>query len=100
VQIDDDEESTVSYLRYSKSGESVLVSMNLTPVPRHDHLLGVPTGGLWSEVLNSDSTFYGGSGVGNLGGVQSTSEPWGDYPHRVALTLPPLSLVILKAGSP
>jgi 1,4-alpha-glucan branching enzyme len=97
VQIDDAETSTLSYLRLAKSGECVLVAMNLTPVPRHDHVVGVPVGGMWSELLNSDSAFYGGSGLGNLGGVEATAQPWGDFSHRVALTLPPLSIVLLKA---
>jgi 1,4-alpha-glucan branching enzyme len=99
VQIDDAHESTLSYLRRAKSGETALVSMNLTPVPRHDHVLGVPTGGVWSELINSDSTFYGGSGLGNLGGVSATAEPWGEFSHRVSLTLPPLGLVVLKAAT-
>jgi 1,4-alpha-glucan branching enzyme len=100
VQIDDAAESTLSYLRLSKAGESVLVSMNLTPVPRYDHVLGVPDGGTWRELLNSDSTFYGGSGLGNLGGVIATAEPWGEFSHRLALTLPPLGCLVLKVGTP
>jgi 1,4-alpha-glucan branching enzyme len=99
VQIDDAAHSTLSYLRLSTTGESVLVAINLTPVPRHDHVLGVPTGGLWSELLNSDSTHYGGSGIGNLGGVKAAAQPWGDFSHRVALSLPPLSCLVLKAGT-
>jgi 1,4-alpha-glucan branching enzyme len=97
VQIDDADHSTLSYLRLAKSGEPVLVVMNLTPVPRHNHVVGVPVGGGWTELLNSDSTFYGGSGLGNLGGVEASAEPWGDYSHRVALMLPPLSCLLLKA---
>ena len=57
----------------------------------------MPNGGVWSELLNSDSAFYGGSGIGNLGGVDASAEPWGEFSHRVALTLPPLSVVLLKA---
>jgi 1,4-alpha-glucan branching enzyme len=100
VQIDDDTECTLSYLRLSRTGESVLVAINLTPVPRYDHVLGVPDGGVWQELLNSDSTFYGGSGIGNLGGVTASPEPWGEFSHRAAVTLPPLSCVVLKAGTP
>jgi 1,4-alpha-glucan branching enzyme len=100
VQIDDAAQSTLSYLRRARSGETVLVAINLTPVPRYDHVLGVPDGGVWSELLNSDSAFYGGSGLGNLGGVQAVAEPWGDFSHRVSLTLPPLCVLVLKAGTP
>jgi 1,4-alpha-glucan branching enzyme len=96
VQIDDAQQSTLSYLRRSRSGDSVLVSINFTPVPRHDHIIGVPAGGVWQELLNSDSSFYGGSGIGNLGGVHAVSEPWGEFSHQVALTLPPLACVVLK----
>jgi 1,4-alpha-glucan branching enzyme len=100
VQIDDAAESTLSYLRLSAAGESVLVAMNLTPVPRHEHVVGVPEGGVWHELLNSDATFYGGSGVGNLGGVTAAAEPWGEFSHRLSLTLPPLSCLVLRAGTP
>jgi 1,4-alpha-glucan branching enzyme len=96
VQIDDVIESTISYLRWSQSGDVVLVAMNMTPIPRHQHTLGVPAGGRWSELLNSDSEVYGGSGLGNLGGVMAREEPWGDFSHRVELTIPPLGCVILK----
>jgi 1,4-alpha-glucan branching enzyme len=97
VEIDDAANGTLSYLRLSETGDAVLVALNLTPVPRSHHVVGVPSGGMWRELLNSDSTFYGGSGVGNLGGVQSSAEPWGDFDHRVALTLPPLGALLLKA---
>jgi 1,4-alpha-glucan branching enzyme len=99
VQIDDAAQSTVSYLRKSRSGDAVLVAINLTPVPRHNHALGVPVAGKWAELLNSDAEEYGGSGTGNLGGVESAAEPWGEFAHRVELTLPPLGLVVLKSPS-
>jgi 1,4-alpha-glucan branching enzyme len=98
VQIADAEQGTLSYLRLASSGESVLVAMNLTPVPRHGHAVGVPVGGHWRELLNSDAELYGGSGQGNLGGVTAIDEPWGEFAHRLELTFPPLGLVVLKAG--
>jgi 1,4-alpha-glucan branching enzyme len=99
VQIDDVVETTVSYLRWSTTGDVVLVAMNLTPVPRHAHTLGVPTSGRWTEILNSDAEAYGGSGLGNLGGVISREEPWGEFDHRIDVMLPPLGCVILKGPS-
>jgi 1,4-alpha-glucan branching enzyme len=99
VQYDDAEHSTLSFLRRSRSGETVLVALNLTPVPRHGHTLGVPVGGRWDEVLNSDAETYGGSGVGNLGAVSAVDAEWGGFPHRVEVTLPPLSLVAFKAAT-
>jgi 1,4-alpha-glucan branching enzyme len=98
VQYDDAENSTVSFLRRARSGDAVLIALNLTPVPRYDHALGVPTGGRWDEVLNSDAEPYGGSGMGNLGGVDATEREWGEFPHRVEVTLPPLSIVAFKAA--
>jgi 1,4-alpha-glucan branching enzyme len=97
VRYDDAENSTLSYLRRSRSGEAVLVALNLTPVPRPDYMLGVPVGGAWRELLNSDAEAYGGSGMGNLGQVTTEQAEWGGFPHRVTITLPPLGLVALKA---
>jgi 1,4-alpha-glucan branching enzyme len=99
VQIDDVIESTISFLRWSSSGEAILVTLNLTPVPRHAHVLGVPKSGRWSEVLNSDAEVYAGSGLGNLGGVMSRPQPWGEFSHRIELMIPPLGCVILKGPS-
>jgi 1,4-alpha-glucan branching enzyme len=98
VEIADAEHGTLSYLRLASSGECILVAMNLTPIPRHDHPVGVPTGGHWRELLNSDAELYGGSGQGNLGGMTAIAEPWGEFTHRLELTFPPLGLVVLKAG--
>ncbi|HVU60107.1 MAG TPA: 1,4-alpha-glucan branching protein GlgB [Mycobacteriales bacterium] len=95
---DDADNSTASFLRYSRSGEAVLVAMNMTPIPRDNHTLGVPLGGPWRELLNSDAEIYGGSGVGNLGQVVATEQEWGGLPYRVAVTLPPLGIVAFKAA--
>src|SRR5262249_17576107 len=99
VQIDDADEGTVSYLRIASTGECVLIAINLTPVPRHDHVLGVPVGGRWQELLNSDAEIYGGSGLGNLGEVTARPESWADFDLSVSVTLPPLAVVVLKAVS-
>ena len=53
----------------------MLVACNFTPVPRHNYRVGVPTGGFWQEVLNSDALDYGGSGHGNLGGLEADAHP-------------------------
>jgi 1,4-alpha-glucan branching enzyme len=98
VEIDGAEHSTLSYLRWGADDAGVLVAMNLTPVPRHNHVLGVPASEHWTEILNSDAEAYGGSGLGNLGGVDATAQPWGAFSHRIELTLPPLGCVLLKAS--
>jgi len=74
----------------------VLVALNFTPLPRHNYRLGAPSAGLWEEVLNSDAADYGGSGQGNLGGVQAAPFPFHGRPASLTLTLPPLGAVFLK----
>ncbi len=72
-----------------------MVVLNLTPVPRHDYRLGLPRAGRWVEALNSDSEHYGGSNVGNLGGVEAVDDTWHGQPASAHLSLPPLSGLIL-----
>jgi 1,4-alpha-glucan branching enzyme len=75
---------------------TVLVVCNFTPLPRFNYRVGVPAGGFWKELLNSDASQYGGSGVGNLGGVEAEELPYHGRSHSLNLTLPPLSVVFLK----
>ncbi|MBX3246409.1 MAG: 1,4-alpha-glucan branching protein GlgB [Myxococcales bacterium] len=96
VRGDDAESSTLAFLRWSKAGEPLLVACNFTPVPRHDVVFGVPRGGYWEELFNSDATEYGGGGVGNLGGVEARAEGADGRPFSVSVTLPPLACVYLR----
>jgi 1,4-alpha-glucan branching enzyme len=96
VQMDAHEISVLSFLRRDSSGQSVLVVCNFTPIPRHQLSLGVPEGGSWIELLNSDATDYGGSGVGNLGAVQAEPVPWRDCSHTVHITVPPLACLFFR----
>ena len=75
----------------------MLVVCNFTPVPRIGYRVGVPHGGYWREMLNSDAREYGGSGMGNMGGVKADSEPSHGRPYSLSLTLPPLGAIFLKA---
>ena len=68
---------------------------NFAPVPRLGYRVGLPAPGEWREVVNTDSEFYGGSGVGNMGAVVSEEHPWHDQPFSAELTLPPLGVVWL-----
>jgi 1,4-alpha-glucan branching enzyme len=96
VDANDSEQSVVSMLRIAgTSARPVLAVFNFTPVPRPDYRLGVPTGGFWRELLNSDAEVYGGSGWGNQGGVDADEIPWHARPQSLALTLPPLAAVFL-----
>jgi 1,4-alpha-glucan branching enzyme len=97
IDCNDSEQSVVSFIRKDISGEQVvLVVCNFTPVPRYNYRVGVPTGGFWSEILNSDALDYCGSGVGNFGGV--VAEPIAQHNQRysVNLILPPLAIAFFK----
>jgi 1,4-alpha-glucan branching enzyme len=98
LDANDNEASVLSFLRKGRSeGDTVLVVCNFTPVPRHNYRLGVPSGGHWRELLNSDATDYAGSGVGNGGGVHAEGVPSHGRRYSVNLTLPPLGVLFLKA---
>ncbi|MEK9628167.1 MAG: 1,4-alpha-glucan branching protein GlgB [Nitrospinota bacterium] len=91
------EESILILLRKGdEKSEPMVVVLNFTPAPRFKYRIGVPREGLWKEVLNSDAHDYHGSGVGNLGGVESDSVPFHGQPYSLEITLPPLSAVFLS----
>ncbi|MEM1981792.1 MAG: 1,4-alpha-glucan branching protein GlgB [Candidatus Hadarchaeales archaeon] len=96
VDFKDVEQSVISFLRKGRNSPPVLVVCNFTPVPRYGYRIGVPQGGFWREVLNSDAREYGGSGLGNLGGVWADPVPWHGRPYSLPLTLPPLGCLYLK----
>jgi 1,4-alpha-glucan branching enzyme len=99
IDADDAENSVVAFLRLpSGEGPALLVASNFTPVPRRNYVVGVPTGGFWREVLNSDATVYGGSGQGNLGGVHAAPLPSHGRPYSLTLSLPPLATIMLEAA--
>ncbi len=99
IDCTDSEQSLVSFVRRGTSTDDlVLVVANFTPVPRQNYRLGVPRGGVWSELLNSDAREYWGSGMGNLGGVEASPFPCHGREHSVTLTLPPLSVLFLKSA--
>jgi len=96
----DAEASVIAFLRRARSGAPILVVCNFTPVPRTNYVLGVPQGGRWRELLNGDAADYGGSGVGNLGGVEAAPIPAHGRFHSLTLTLPPLATLLLKPEEP
>jgi 1,4-alpha-glucan branching enzyme len=98
IDCNDNAASTISLLRKSRSpNQNIVVACNFTPIPRVGYRLGVPSGGFWREILNSDAKDYGGSGMGNLGGVPAEEEPVHGRPFSLNLTLPPLGALFLKA---
>ncbi len=96
IDPDDSDHSVLSFLRKSRHGRVVAVVCNFTPVPREGYRVGVPRGGWWREVLNSDAAEYGGSGWGNLGGVRAEPQPHHGRPYSVSLNLPPLGVLFFR----
>jgi 1,4-alpha-glucan branching enzyme len=96
IDASDSEQSVISYLRRGLNGEMVAVICNFTPVPRHNYRIGVPCGGTWRELLNSDAPIYGGSGQGNSGYIESAPVPSHGRYHSLSLTLPPLGILVLE----
>jgi len=94
----DSENSILSFIRQEADGSNqIAVILNLTPVARYRYRLGLPRAGKWVEVLNSDAKIYGGSNVGNLGGVVATPQKCHRQPFSAEFTLPPLSILAFKA---
>ena len=97
VDCNDYERSVVSFIRRGRETEDLLLAVcNFTPVPRHNYRVGVPVGGFWQEVLNSDAQLYGGSGQGNTGGVETSPLPAHGRPFSLNLTAPPLGIVVFR----
>jgi 1,4-alpha-glucan branching enzyme len=96
IDANDSANSVLTFLR--KAGperEIAVVALNFTPVPRRNYRIGVSKPGFYREALNSDAATYGGSNLGNGGGVTAEPVPWHGRPHSIALTLPPLGGLIL-----
>jgi 1,4-alpha-glucan branching enzyme len=97
IDANDGDNSVLSFLRWPRARqEAVAVVINFTPVPRENYRVGLPWGGRWEEVLNTDAKDYDGSGMGNTGAVEARPEPFHGRPFSAVLTLPPLSVVFLK----
>jgi 1,4-alpha-glucan branching enzyme len=96
LEANDATNNVLAFARLDENGEKpVVVVLNMSPVPRYDYRVGMPKCCRWRELLNTDSTYYGGSGVGNMGGVEAEAVPWHDQPFSAQLTLPPLGAVWL-----
>jgi 1,4-alpha-glucan branching enzyme len=96
IDSNDAQHSVLSYLRRGADGSLLLVVGNFTPVPRLNHLVGVPQAGHWRERLNSDATLYGGSGVGNQGGAHTVPVAANGRYQALNLDLPPLGILMLS----
>jgi 1,4-alpha-glucan branching enzyme len=99
IDADDAEHSVLAFARRAEDeSHPIVIACNFTPVPRHNHRLGVNFPGTYREIVNTDAKEYGGSGQGNLGGIEATPVPHHGRPHSLNVTLPPLGAVFLKRG--
>jgi 1,4-alpha-glucan branching enzyme len=97
IDSNDHDNSVISYLRRGCDAEALLVVVcNFTPVPRPHYRVGVPLDGVYTELLNTDATCYGGSGLGNDGRRTAEAVKWHGHPHSLGLTLPPLATVVFR----
>jgi 1,4-alpha-glucan branching enzyme len=97
IDCNDNENSVVSLVRYARDRRDFLVTIfNFTPVPRAEYRIGVPEPGYYAEILNSDAGFYGGSNVGNDGGVHSEPVAAHGFEQSIRLRVPPLGCLYLK----
>ncbi|RZI75600.1 MAG: 1,4-alpha-glucan branching protein GlgB [Variovorax sp.] len=100
INADDADASVLVFLRKAADGSApVLVACNLTPLPRTNYVVGVPAGGVWQELLNSDAIEYGGAGWGNMGSVTASTTPANGRACSLSLTLPPMSILLLKPST-
>ncbi len=97
IDCNDLENSVVSLVRYARDrSDAVIAILNFTPVPRIDYRIGVPEAGFYAELLNSDASIYGGSNVGNLGGIATEPIPAHEFEQSIQLAVPPLGCLLLK----
>lgn len=96
IDHEDSENSIFSFLRRSRDGETIIAIVNATPVLREGYRLGVPNGGFYEEIFNSDAEIYGGSNQGSGGGIPTQEQEAHGKPHSIEITIPPLGTVFLK----
>ena len=96
IDADDAERSVLAFLRKARNGDVVLVVANFTPLPRDGYVVGVALPGRWRELLNSDATAYGGSGIGNLGAIATEAVAAHRRADALRLRLPPLGVLLLE----
>jgi 1,4-alpha-glucan branching enzyme len=95
IDCHDSTQSIISYIRKSDEGFCIVV-LNFTPIARANYRIGVPVAGTYHEVLNSDSSFYGGSNYGNSSPLATQEVPWMNHQQSLDINLPPLGALILK----
>jgi 1,4-alpha-glucan branching enzyme len=100
IDANDRSGNVLSFLRYGADGTVLACVANFAAMPHYDYRIGLPGAGTWTELINTDADLYGGSGVGNLGSVEATDEPWHGRPASAAITIPPLAVLWLTPQDP
>ena len=100
IDFHDADNSVVAFMRRSKTGEVIIFVVNATPEIRHGYRIGVPAAGFYREIINTDAETYGGSNVGNMGGLLAADFPWQARTHSLMIELPPLATVAFKWEPP
>jgi 1,4-alpha-glucan branching enzyme len=96
LEANDADANVIVFARFAAGGRRALVcACNLSPVPRHGYRVGLPSGGRWRELLNTDDERYGGGGIANAEPIVAEAGPWHDQPYSATLTLPPLAVLWL-----
>jgi 1,4-alpha-glucan branching enzyme len=96
LDANDANRNVFSFVRSAPGADPVVCVANFAAIPHGDYRVGLPSGGTWTEVLNTDADAYSGSGVGNLGSVTATDEGWNNQPASATVTLPPLGTIWLR----
>ena len=97
IDCQDGDQSILSFARQaSGGGETIVAVFNFTPVAREGYRIGLPCGGFWKEIINSDALEYSGSGQGNFGGHEAEQITWQTQPWSMRIQLPPLAMVVFK----
>jgi 1,4-alpha-glucan branching enzyme len=98
IDANDADDNVIAFMRRAASlNRQIICLCNFSPVVRYEYRVGVPAAGIYREILNTDSAFYGGSNVGNAGAVTADDRPWHGLPFSLAVTLPPLATVWFEA---
>jgi 1,4-alpha-glucan branching enzyme len=84
------------YERIGSSGQVLVCAVNFAALPHEGYRIGLPQGGRWDEIINTDAGAYGGSDVGNLGSVMAEDVPWHGRPASAAIRIPPLGALWLR----
>ena len=99
IDFSDTDTQLVSFIRRASDPDDFLIFIfNLTPVPRGPYRIGVPREGFYQELLNTDSSHYDGTGMGNLGGIEADAKPFHLRDYSIEMTIPPLCGLVFKPG--